>query len=299
MWSISEFRNARLSLFMSHTVPFIGLPLLFSNLTSGFDVSYPDVLSKTVFFRSFFLQGQFNRFIPLALGAFIFYELRGIERQLGTVKYAYLFFLSSLASCVVSPLALVLVGKVFGASSIFAFSSLPHGPIAPIFAALTYLYLDFPPILRLSFSDMISIAHKHLLLIAAAVLCGFLGIFSTLPAVFSGIVVAFLFRRLKIQPPARFTGFVSQFVMKETQQAKTRSRANPRDRRVPPARSTEAPVRQRLVGDAPSRQISEAEMQAAVETLTSMGYSPQAVREALTKSNGDINRAANQLVTRL
>ncbi|CAG8601855.1 12240_t:CDS:2 [Cetraspora pellucida] len=224
-------------------------------------------------------------------GSLVMYQLRVIERQFGSSKYAAFFLVTSALSTIFEIGALA-VGRKYGLTSI------PAGPYGFIFAALYQFYKIIPPSSHYTFLG-INISNKASVYFLTALPFIAFQSPSSLVAAMCGILAGVIYRSnlLNIKEwrlPQFINRFASRFILPILSTTpRRRSPAIVLDQRAQPVQdrarnpsSTSSVTRQPIINEEYVDNLRSMFPQRSQETIT----------RALLLSDNDINRAAQFLL---
>ncbi|KJE93753.1 hypothetical protein CAOG_04502 [Capsaspora owczarzaki ATCC 30864] len=231
----------------------------------------------------------------LVVGAAVLYHMRVLERQYGSAKFASLVLVAGALATLLQLSAVVVVqSQAFSAAS---------GLYGIIYALLVQFFFEVPASQPYRFCG-VKLSHKSFAYIAAIQLLAVGGSSSVVSAV-CGVMAGLLYRSniASVQSlllPSAIVRFFSSHVEPWFGSADSRDTVGVRVRRArrpdiqtpffqPNSEArARAPPAARREPEPPSDEI--------VEQLTSMGFTREAVLDALRQSNNDVMRATNRLL---
>ena len=210
MW-LGGFKNAEVSFFFTTVFPFLMIPFCVGDLSSFIELNVDSIHSWQIIGRSFISQISYNNFISLILGTLLFYEMRSVERLVGSNNYLGLIALSTCAATLILPLILFLQEQF----QYLIPSKFAMGPTSALFSALTYFFLNMPNLLEIVLFNKFVILANHCIYFLTFAFLISLGTTALLPASI-GVITTLTLVALDLQPsaiplPSPISSIVSTF----------------------------------------------------------------------------------------
>lgn len=295
----SGFHNAPITkaIFLFST----GTSILFSVMSLQKHLNFPDLsslLESYQIWRPFTHQLFFSSPGELLYGSIMIYEFRLFERLMGSSKFAGFTLVSVVVSILAQLAAFVLFPNLHNFTT---------GPYSFIFSCLVLYYFDIPVTSRIRLFGRVKASLKMFVYILAIQM-----MFSNFPtsfiAGFCGIMGGLLYRSeslglKKLKFPSFINNFCAKFILPQLQSAnRPRTFLNPTNGQpLSPSFSAFQQQQQRgqpIIPPIPTtpRPRAQPPSEESIQTLTSMGFPREAVVQALTSANGDLEVATNLLL---